>query len=221
MVRYLMDENVPHAIGDQLLRREPAIEVSSVGDDASPPIGTSDPAILIWIEQHEAYLVSRNRRTMPSHLADHLAAGHHVPGIFLIKRDHSLGEVIDDQRRGQFSVKTGRAFLRAINALDFSTTPNSDSWLVRTRRVLLLTELLGRIELPPEEEIPGEKAVADGAVTEWTIPNTALTIAVVEVGPRKDTIVCGEIRAGPLPHGVGDFSIHRFQLLKQHGSQVI
>ena len=98
---------------------------------------------------------------------------------------NNLGEVIDDQRRGQFSVKTGRAFLRAINALDFSTTPNSDSWLVRTRRVFLLTELLGRIELPPEQAIPGEKAVADGAVTEWTIPNTAITIAVVQAGPRE------------------------------------
>ena len=43
---------------------------------------------------------------------------------------NNLDEVIDDQRRGHFSVKTGRAFLRAINALDFSTTPNSDSWLV-------------------------------------------------------------------------------------------
>jgi MscS family membrane protein len=98
---------------------------------------------------------------------------------------NNLGEVIEDQRRGQFSVKTGRAFLRAINVLDFSTTPNSDSWLVRTRRVLLLMELLGRIELPPEEETPGEKAVADGAVTEWSIPNTAITIAIVEMGPRE------------------------------------
>ena len=98
---------------------------------------------------------------------------------------NSLGEVIDDQRQGHFSIKTGRGFLRAINVLDFSTTPNGDSWLVRTRRVLLLTELLGRIELPPEEKIPGEQAVADGAVAEWTIPNTAITIAIVEAGPRK------------------------------------
>jgi len=98
---------------------------------------------------------------------------------------NNLGQVIDDQRRGQFSVKTGRAFLRAINALDFSTTANSDSWLVRIRRVLLLTELLGRIELPTEDEIPGQKALADGAVTEWTIPNTAITIAIVEAGPRE------------------------------------
>ncbi|MGB5742502.1 MAG: mechanosensitive ion channel family protein [Sedimenticolaceae bacterium] len=98
---------------------------------------------------------------------------------------NDLGDVIDDQRLGQFSVKTGRAFLRAINTLDFSTTPNGDAWLERTRRVLLLAELLGRIELPPEEAIPGEQAVADGAVAEWTIPNTAITIASVEAGPRK------------------------------------
>ena len=98
---------------------------------------------------------------------------------------NNLSEVIEYQHRGQFSIKTGRAFLRAMDALDFSTTPNGDSWLVRTRRVLLLKELLDRIELPPEKEIPGEKAVADGAVTEWTIPNTAITIAIVEVGPRE------------------------------------
>ena len=98
---------------------------------------------------------------------------------------NSLGEVIDDQRQGQFSIKTGRGFLRAINVLDFSTTPNGDSWLVRTRRVLLLTELLSRIELPPEEQIPDGIAVADGAVAGWTIPNTAITFAIVEAGPLK------------------------------------
>ena len=87
---------MPHAVRDHLLRREPAIELASVGDDNAPLIGTSDPEILAWIEEYQYCLVSRNRRTMPDHLADHVSAGRHVPGILLITRGHSLGEVIDD-----------------------------------------------------------------------------------------------------------------------------
>lgn len=96
MIHFLMDENMPHAVRNQLLRLEPAIEIACVGDDEAPPIGTPDPEILTWIDDNHHCLVSRNRRTMPGHLADHIADGHHVPGIFLIKRDHSLGKVIDD-----------------------------------------------------------------------------------------------------------------------------
>ncbi len=32
---------------------------------------------------------------MPQHLADHLAAGHHVPGIFTINLDVSIGLIIE------------------------------------------------------------------------------------------------------------------------------
>ena len=32
---------------------------------------------------------------MPQHLSDHLAAGHHVPGIFTINLEESMGEIID------------------------------------------------------------------------------------------------------------------------------
>lgn len=96
MIRFLLDENVPHAVRDQLLRREPTIEIVCIGDNHAPSFGTPDAEILKWIEQHVYCLVSRNRRTMPDHLAEHAADGRHVPGVLLIKRDHSLGEVIDD-----------------------------------------------------------------------------------------------------------------------------
>ena len=96
VIRFLMDENMPHAVRDQLLRTEPTIEIACLGDENAPEIGTPDPEILKWIEEHEYCLVSRNRRTMPDHLANHIADGHHVPGILLIKRGHSLGEVISD-----------------------------------------------------------------------------------------------------------------------------
>jgi MscS family membrane protein len=77
-----------------------------------------------------------------------------------------------------------RAFLRASQTLDFSTTPGGDSWFARSHRVALLHELLARVELPPADRIPGAREVADGSVTQWTIPNTGITITKVTQGPR-------------------------------------
>ena len=95
-IRYLLDEDTPHAIRDQLLRRKPEMEVLVVGDDVAPALGTSDRELLQWIERVGYILVSRNRRSMPRHLQEHLETGGHVPGIFLLRRRHSLGLVIKD-----------------------------------------------------------------------------------------------------------------------------
>jgi len=95
-IRYLLDENMPHAVRDQLLLREPEMQVLVVGDEMAPALGTPDPMILEWIERNGYILITRNRRTIPEHLREHLAAGHHVPGIFLVRRRFSLGQLIDD-----------------------------------------------------------------------------------------------------------------------------
>jgi len=94
--RYLLDEDTPHAIRDQLLRREPDMEILAVGDDTAPALGTPDPELLQWIEREGYVLVSRNRRTLPQHLREHLETGSHVPGIFLLRRRYSLGQIIED-----------------------------------------------------------------------------------------------------------------------------
>lgn len=87
---------MPHAVRDQLLLNEPNIEIFAVGDDTAPDFGTPDPDILAWIEANNAVLVSRNRRTIPGHLQDHLAVGGHVPGVMLLRRRSTLGQVISD-----------------------------------------------------------------------------------------------------------------------------
>ncbi len=33
---------------------------------------------------------------MPAHLSEHLAADHHVPGIFTLNDDMSIGETVDE-----------------------------------------------------------------------------------------------------------------------------
>lgn len=72
------------------------MQVFAVGDLNAPALGTADTEILVWLEANDAMLVSRNRRTMPMHLSKHLAAGNHVPGILLIRRRYTWGQVIDD-----------------------------------------------------------------------------------------------------------------------------
>jgi hypothetical protein len=93
---FLLDENTPHAIGDQVRRRNPEVRVHVVGVDPAPPLGTLDPDILLWLEAEDVTLVTRNRRSMPRHLDEHLRAGHSVPGIYVIRRQASLGAVIAD-----------------------------------------------------------------------------------------------------------------------------
>nr|VFK14363.1 MAG: hypothetical protein BECKLPF1236A_GA0070988_101048 [Candidatus Kentron sp. LPFa]VFK30226.1 MAG: hypothetical protein BECKLPF1236C_GA0070990_101058 [Candidatus Kentron sp. LPFa] len=73
--RYLFDENTTPALGDQLRRRRPALEAMSVGEKTAPSKGTLDPDILLWIEAHEFTLVTRNRKSMPAHLHQHLETG--------------------------------------------------------------------------------------------------------------------------------------------------
>ena len=95
-LRYLLDENISLAVRNQLLFREPTMDVFRVGGENAPPYGTSDPAILAWIAETGYVLVSRNRRTMPIHLEAHLAQGKHVPGILLLKRRMSMGQLIEE-----------------------------------------------------------------------------------------------------------------------------
>ena len=43
------------------------------------------------------YLMETNNRTsMPVHLVDHIAQGRHVPGIFILNSDLSMGQNMDE-----------------------------------------------------------------------------------------------------------------------------
>jgi len=94
-LRYLLDENVDTALLAALRRRAPDLVVWRVGDPGAPPFGTLDPAILLWCERFDFMLVTNNWRSMPSHLADHLAADRHIPGIFLINTSLGFSEILE------------------------------------------------------------------------------------------------------------------------------
>ncbi|MDZ4879173.1 MAG: hypothetical protein CLLPBCKN_008611 [Chroococcidiopsis cubana SAG 39.79] len=95
-INYLLDENLPPLYKVQLLRRQSDLIVWMIGEPGVPPTGTLDPEILLWCEINNFILVTNNRSSMPVHLAEHLAQGHYIPGIFVLRPRAEIGQVLDD-----------------------------------------------------------------------------------------------------------------------------
>jgi len=95
-IRFLLDEHVNKAIQRKIRRMFLEIDVLAIGDTDAPPKGTSDPDILVWIEENGYILVSENRRTIPIHIAEHFALGRHFPGVFWIRPGSTVNAVVEE-----------------------------------------------------------------------------------------------------------------------------
>lgn len=95
-LKYLLDENVDFAYLNQLQKKKPDLVVKAVGEPGYPPKRTPDPEILCWCEENNFLLVTNNRASMPVHLADHIAQGRHVPGIFILNSNLSIGDNLEE-----------------------------------------------------------------------------------------------------------------------------
>ena len=98
----------------------------------------------------------------------------------------NINEAVQAWEARQPEAAIRRPSRRAHEMLDFSQLPKRGKRTKERESVLLLKEILDRIELPPDNEIPGDEevAVAETPLTRWTIPNTKITIAKIEEGPR-------------------------------------
>jgi predicted nuclease of predicted toxin-antitoxin system len=97
-IRFLFDENLRDRLWSAVAQHNaqgPPINAVQVGDPPDLPLGSQDPDILIWAEREDRILVSQDLSTLPNFLSDHLQAGHHSPGIFLIRRGTTLREVVE------------------------------------------------------------------------------------------------------------------------------
>ncbi len=87
------------------------------------------------------------------------------------------------------SPKMNAAAVRALDCLDTSDVPEFARLEITAEAVVCLKEILDRIELPPESEIPDTEAIeaAGGyeGLSRWRIPGSRITIARVEDGPRR------------------------------------
>ena len=94
--RFLLDKHVNPAIQRQLNRLAPTLEVLVIGQSDVPPKGTSDPNLLIWLEENDYILVTENRSTIPVHLADHFAQERRIPGVFWVRPNVNIGQIIEE-----------------------------------------------------------------------------------------------------------------------------
>ncbi len=86
---FLLDEHLRgplwQAIQQHNTKGVDVLDTLRVGDPPAPPLGTLDPDNLLWAEQQARILVSCDTRSLPGHLADHLCAGRHSPGAFILR----------------------------------------------------------------------------------------------------------------------------------------
>ena len=95
---YLLDEHVRGLLWRHVQRHNalghPWVDAARVGDSSDLPLGTLDPEIIAWAEREQRILVSRDKSSLATHLREHLLAGRHSPGIFLL-RDVALPRIIE------------------------------------------------------------------------------------------------------------------------------
>lgn len=94
-VRFLLDENITPRLQAAALRKYPQLDILRVGDPGAPPFQTSDAEILRWVEREQRLLVTRNRASMPGHVADHLAQGERHWGIFRVRPETSIRDLVE------------------------------------------------------------------------------------------------------------------------------
>ena len=97
-LRYVLDEHLRgplwRAIQWHNGRGQYPLDVVRVGDPADLPLGAEDPLILLWIEREQRILVTHDPDSMANHLTAHLDAGHHAPGIFIVRPHSTLPQIV-------------------------------------------------------------------------------------------------------------------------------
>jgi hypothetical protein len=91
--RFQADADFNHKIVLGLRRREPSIDFLSAQDGGV--VGVTDPDVLRIAAESGRILVSRDRKTMPSHFARFLEQ-RSSPGVIIVSQDLDIGAAIED-----------------------------------------------------------------------------------------------------------------------------
>ncbi len=96
---FLLDENLPRRVLRTIQRHNERgadpLDVLVVGGPGDLPLSSDDATILLWAERERRILLTEDKHTMPRHLASHLQAGHHSPGVFLIRPGTSSAALLE------------------------------------------------------------------------------------------------------------------------------
>src|SRR6266851_3783866 len=94
--KFLIDEDTPPYLADALIQKEPAVDICRVGGPGAPPFRALDPDLLVAAESLGRVLITNDKSTMPGHLVDHFLSGRHTAGVMLLRRNFSLGRIVQE-----------------------------------------------------------------------------------------------------------------------------
>lgn len=92
--RFFCDEDVDPDLIRGLLALEPTIDISRVGQPGAPPLGSSDPDLLLFKEAQGRAFLTLDVGTMRQHVVNHWRTGHHTWGVFFLNPNSSFGRLI-------------------------------------------------------------------------------------------------------------------------------
>src|SRR5438128_11779940 len=97
-LRFLLDEQLRGPLWQAIVQHNAGgadvVDAVRVGDPPDLPLGSSDADILLWAEREGRILITRDVSTMLTHLVNHRQLGHRSPGIFAIRHNSSLSQVV-------------------------------------------------------------------------------------------------------------------------------
>jgi hypothetical protein len=94
VLRLLIDQDFDQDLLRGLARRVPNLDAVTAHQLG---LGTtSDPELLARAAEAGRIVVTHDRKTMPGHAADRVAAGEKMSGVFVVSRQLPISEVIDD-----------------------------------------------------------------------------------------------------------------------------
>jgi MscS family membrane protein len=91
----------------------------------------------------------------------------------------SMNSAIDAYKNGR-SDQAKSLIVPALECLNLEKEPPALKHAIGLDAALYLKEVLDRLEMPPDGEIPDAKAVQTENISRWTIPFTQITVAAVE-----------------------------------------
>ena len=94
MLRFAADENLNYNIIRGLIRRNSDLDIINIHDAGLS--GKHDAAVLEWAAQENRILLTHDVTTITKYAYERLNKNLPMPGVFEIKMDSSLGEIIDD-----------------------------------------------------------------------------------------------------------------------------
>jgi MscS family membrane protein len=104
---------------------------------------------------------------------------------FLVDMNAAYRAFKEDGMTAEGVARRRESVSRAIGTLNLQEVPPNVVHEVGKETAVLLMEILDRIEIPVIEQVPGTKQVDTSKLKSWTIPDTEITIARIEEGPRR------------------------------------